>query len=177
MNPVYQTYLKFLPSPNNPPASAALEPLNNYLDPAEPYNWFYEAFANRYDYAPSEKHRFFGRWSWLKYRENRQDWTYAVDPGLMTNGVNRNNLGTMADYVYTPSASTVFDVEAGANFNQEANILTPTALAFHAQLPWACRTYMDAKAGVTMRCRSCRLPGMTRWASGSRHGPITRSSR
>jgi Carboxypeptidase regulatory-like domain len=147
VNPVYPTYLKFLPSPNNPPASSALEPLNNYLDPAEPYNWFYEAFANRYDYAPSEKHRFFGRWSWLKYRENRQDWTYAVDPGLMTNGVNRNNLGTMADYVYTPSASTVFDVEAGANFNQEGNILTPTALNFTPSsvgLP----AYMDAKAGV-----------------------------
>jgi len=51
VNPAYSTYLKFLPSINNAPASANLEPLNNYLDPAEPYNWFYEAFANRYDYA------------------------------------------------------------------------------------------------------------------------------
>jgi len=49
---------------------------------------------------------------------------------LMTNGVNRNNLGLMADYVYTHSATTVFDVEAGTNFNQEGNILTPTALDY-----------------------------------------------
>ncbi|MCU1261899.1 MAG: hypothetical protein JWO80_4784, partial [Bryobacterales bacterium] len=147
INPVYPTYLKFLPNPNNPPASASLEPLNNYLDPAEPYNWFYEAFANRYDYSMSEKHHFFGRWSWLKYRENRQDWTYATDPGLMTNGVNRNNLGLMADYVFTPSASTVFDISAGTNFNQEGNILTSTALQFTPSsvgLP----AYLDAKAGA-----------------------------
>ena len=146
VNPVYPTYLKFLPNPNNPPPNAASEPLNNYLDPAEPYNWFYEAFANRYDYALSEKHHFFGRWSYLKYRENRQDWTYATDPGLMTNGVNRNNAGLMADYVFTPTASTVFDIGAGANFNQEGNILTSTALHFTPSsvgLP----AYLDVKAG------------------------------
>jgi hypothetical protein len=95
----------------------------------------------------SEKHHFFGRWSWLKYRENRQDWTYATDPGLMTNGVNRNNLGLMADYVFTPSASTVFDVGAGANFNQEGNILTSTALNFTPSLV-GLPGYLDAKAGA-----------------------------
>ena len=29
----------------------------------------------------------------------------------MTNGVNRNNLGATASWVYTPNASTVIDVE------------------------------------------------------------------
>ena len=145
INPAYQTYTKFEPVPNNPPASSALEPLNNYLDPGEPYNWSYGAIANRFDYQLSEKHRFFGRWSWLKYREDRQDWTYQTDRGLMTNGVNRNNLGATASWIYTPNASTVVDVAAGGNNNLEGNILTPVALAFTPSsvgLP----AYMDTKA-------------------------------
>ena len=91
INPANATYMKFLPAPNNPPANPNLEPLNNYLGVAEPYNWSYTALANRFDYQHSEKHRFFGRWSWLKYREDRQDWTFETARGLKTNGVNRNN--------------------------------------------------------------------------------------
>ena len=94
----------------------------------------------------SEKHRFFGRWSWLKYREDRQDWTYETDRGLMTNGVNRNNLGATANWVYTPTSSTVVDVAAGGNNNLEGNILTPLALSFTPSsvgLP----AYLDAQAG------------------------------
>jgi hypothetical protein len=146
INPAYQTYTTFEPIPNNPPASSTLEPLNNYLDPGEPYNWSYSAVANRFDYQLSEKHRFFGRWSWLKYREDRQDWTYETKRGLMTNGVNRNNLGATASWVYTPSASTVIDVAAGGNNNLEGNILTPVALGYTPSsvgLP----AYLDAKAG------------------------------
>src|SRR5215471_11957722 len=145
INPAYQTYAKFEPTPNNPPANNTLEPLNNYLDPGEPYNWSYSAIANRFDYQLSEKHRFFGRWSWLKYREDRQDWTYQTARGLMTNGVNRNNLGATASWVYTPNASTVVDVAGGGNNNLEGNILTPVALAFTPSsvgLPG----YMDTKA-------------------------------
>ena len=147
VNPVYGTYLGFEPGPNNLPASAALEPLNNYQDPGEPYNWFYEAFTNRFDYQHSEKNRFFGRWSWLKYREDRQDWTYQTARGLMTNGVNRNNLGATVNWVYIPSATMVIDASAGANHNQEGNILTQTALKFTpggVGLP----SYLDAKAGA-----------------------------
>lgn len=147
VNPAYATYLKFLPTPNNLPLSNKLEPLNNYIDPAEPYNWAYKAIANRYDYALSEKHRFFGRGNWLQYREDRQDWTYETARGLQTNGVNRNNIGISADYVYAPTASTIFDFEAGANHNQEGNILTQTALQYTPSkvgLP----AYLDAKAGA-----------------------------
>jgi hypothetical protein len=147
IDPVYSTYVKFLPTPNNPPASANLQPLNNFLDPAEPYNWSYEAFANRIDYVVSEKNRFFARWNWLKYREDRNDWTWQTDRGLMTNGINRNNLGIIGDWVYTPTARTIFDVEAGANNFREASILKPVALAFTPSavgLP----EYMDAQAGV-----------------------------
>ena len=146
INPAYQTYTKFEPVPNNLPASSSLEPLNNYLDPGEPYNWSYSAIANRFDYQLSEKHRFFGRWSWLKYREDRQDWTYETARGLMTNGVNRNNLGATANWVYTPGSSTVIDFSAGGNNFLEGNILTPVALGFTPSsvgLP----AYLDAKAG------------------------------
>jgi hypothetical protein len=146
INPAYSTYAKFEPAPNNLPASSSLEPLNNYLDPGEPYNWSYSAISNRFDYQLSEKHRFFGRWSWLKYREDRQDWTYETARGLMTNGVNRNNLGATASWVFTPNASTVLDVAGGGNNNLEGNILTPVALGYTPSkvgLP----SYLDAKAG------------------------------
>ena len=147
VNPVYPTYVKFLPTPNNSPSSVTQEPLNNYVDPAEPYNWSYSAVANRFDYQLSERHRFFGRWNWLKYREDRQDWTYETARGLMTNGVNRNSLGLTASYVFTPRASTVINIDAGANNFREGNILTPTALDYTPSavgLP----TYLDAKAGA-----------------------------
>ena len=81
----------------------------------------------------------------------------------MTNGVNRNNLGATANWVYTPSASTVVDVAGGGNNNLEGNILTPVALAFTPSsvgLP----AYMDTKAGpahalpIMSFCR-VRYPG------------------
>ncbi len=146
INPANATYSKFFPNPNNPPAAASLEPLNNYLGVAEPYNWSYGAFANRFDYQRSEKHRFFGRWTWLKYREDRQDWTYETVRGLQTNGVNRNNRGLTANWVFTPAASTVFDIGGSANHFREGNILTSVATGYTpggVGLP----AYMDQKAG------------------------------
>ncbi|MGH9633034.1 MAG: hypothetical protein ACRD7E_32425, partial [Bryobacteraceae bacterium] len=146
INPANATYSKFFPTPNNPPARANLEPLNNYLGVAEPYNWSYGAFVNRFDYQHSEKHRFFGRWTWLKYREDRQDWTYETARGLQTNGVNRNNRGITASWVFTPTSTTIFDVGAAANHFREGNILTSVATDFlpsDVGLP----AYMDQKAG------------------------------
>lgn len=146
IDPVYNTYTKFLPTPNNPTA-AGQQPLNNFLDPAEPYNWFYEAFANRIDYTLSDKSRLFARWNWLKYREDRNDFTWQDNWGLMTNGVNRNNLGVTADWTYTANARTVIDINGSANNFREGNILTPVALAYTPSsvgLP----SYLDAKAGV-----------------------------
>jgi hypothetical protein len=147
INPANAAYSKFFPNPNNPPAAANLEPLNNYLGVAEPYNWSYGAFANRFDYQRSEKHRFFGRWTWLKYREDRQDWTYETLRGLQTNGVNRNNRGLTANWVFTPASSTVFDIGGSVNHFREGNILTSVATGFTpgaVGLP----AYMDQKAGA-----------------------------
>lgn len=146
INPAHATYSNFFPNPNNNPASANLEPLNNYLGVAEPYNWSYAALANRFDYQHSERHRFFGRWTWLKYREDRQDWTYETVRGLQTNGVNRNNRGLTANWVFTPTSTTILDVGAAANHFREGNILTSVATGFKPSdvgLP----AYMDQKAG------------------------------
>ena len=146
INPASATYNKFFPNPNSPPLAANLEPLNNYVGVAEPFNWSYSAFANRFDYQLSEKHRFFGRWSWLKYREDRQDWTYETARGLQTNGVNRNNNGIVLNWVYSPTGRTVLDIGAAANNFREGNILTSVATAFKPSdvgLP----SYLDQKAG------------------------------
>jgi len=146
INPANSTYSQFFPNPNNPPAAANLEPLNNYLGVAEPYNWSYGALANRIDYNLSEKHRFFGRWTWLKYREDRQDWTYETKRGLQTNGVNRNNRGITANYVFTPNGSTVLDVQGAINHFREGNILTDVATSYKPSavgLP----DYLDQFAG------------------------------
>src|ERR1044071_2618881 len=146
INPAGSVYSGFFPTPNNPPARSNLEPLNNYVGVAEPFNWSYKAVANRFDYQYSERHRFFGRWSWLKYREDRQDWTYETARGLQTNGVNRNNTGITANYVYTRNSSTILDVQGAINHFREGNILTSVALGYKPSdvgLP----AYMDQAAG------------------------------
>lgn len=132
VNPANATYSAFFPTPNNSPAAANLEPLNNYLGVAEPFNWSYGALANRFDYNHSEKHRFFGRWTWLKYREDRQDWTYETKRGLQANGVNRNNRGLTLNYVFTPNGTTILDVQGAINHFREGNILTSVAKDYKA---------------------------------------------
>jgi hypothetical protein len=147
INPTAKTYLGFEPVPNNPPSSANLEPLNNYVGATEPRNWAYWALSNRIDYQISDKHRFFGRWSYLNYREDTLDWTYQSKRGLMTYGWNRNNLGVTANWVSTPGPTTVVDVALAVNNYSEGNILSAVALGYTPSsvgLP----AYLDAKAGA-----------------------------
>ena len=76
--------------------------------------------------------------------------------GLQTNGVNRNNLGITADWVYTPRASTVFDVDAGANNFQEGQYPdTRSRLATRPSTSDCPPTWMQRPARST-RFRSCR---------------------
>ena len=146
INPAYKAYAGFLPTPNTPPLNARDEPLNNYTGSAEPFNWSYKAASNRIDYNLSEKHRLFGRWTWMKYREDRQDWTYETVRGLHTNGVNRNLKSAMLDYVFTQSGSTVYDVMTSFSDFEEGSAykvpfdFPPSKLG----LP----SYLDQKAGV-----------------------------
>ena len=114
-NPTYNSYLKFLPVPNNDPATARAEPSNNYLAVGMPFNWNYKAYNNRMDYNLSEKHRFFGRWSWNNFDEDFYDWTYETYKGLERAGLIRHNAGGTIDYVYTKSAATLLDISFGVN--------------------------------------------------------------
>jgi hypothetical protein len=144
-NPTYNAYLKLLPTPNNDPSNPRLEPLNNYVAVATPLNFQYEAYANRVDYQHSLKHRFFGRWSWNDYIEDRGDWTYETARGLNTSGLSRHNIGATVDWVYTVGPSTVLDFAVAGNEFRDGNKLTvpfnykPSDVGLPA--------YMDAKAG------------------------------
>ncbi|HEY6402109.1 MAG TPA: hypothetical protein VI479_11910, partial [Blastocatellia bacterium] len=145
VNPAYDAYIKLLPQANNNPTDPRLEPTNNYLGVAMPFDWTYRAIANRLDYVHSEKHRFFFRWNTLTYREDRLDWTYESARGLHKDGINRDNLSGTADWVYTHSGRTVFDfVVAASDFRQGPLFEAPfTFSPSDVGLP----TYLDDKAG------------------------------
>ncbi|MBI3472937.1 MAG: carboxypeptidase regulatory-like domain-containing protein [Candidatus Solibacter usitatus] len=145
INPMYDAYVKLLPKPNNDPTNPRQEPRNNYLATATPYNWDYTAYSNRIDYNHSSRHRFFQRWSWNDFLEDRGDWTYESARGLHSNGLNRHNLGGTVDWVLTKSATTVFDFAVAANEFREGDRIT-TPLQFTPSsvgLP----QYLDVKAG------------------------------
>jgi len=142
-NPVYDAYLKLLPTPNN--SGANLEHRNNYLAVGTPYNWDYKAFSNRVDYNATQNHRTFVRWSYNDFLEDRGDWTYESARGLHANGLNRNNVGATADWVWTKSASTIFDFSVALNQFREGNI-RPVALGFKPS-DVGFPAYMDQQAG------------------------------
>jgi hypothetical protein len=145
VNPAYKSYVSFLPTPNNDPLNPGGQPNNNYISAGQPYNEDYWAATNRMDYNLSGKHRFYGRWAWNKLIENRGDWTYESAPGLNSNNLYRENRGGTIDWVYSPSASTVLDFNAGINDFIEA-YKWMTAVKYKPSdvgLP----AYLDEKAG------------------------------
>jgi hypothetical protein len=121
MSPIYDAYTKLIPKPNNDPTSPSQAPTNNYLAVGMPYNWDYQAFSNRVDVQASAKHRFFGRWSWNDFLQNRSDWTYQTMPGLHSDGLNRHDLGATIDWVWAKSATTVFDFAVSGNEFRDGN--------------------------------------------------------
>lgn len=144
-NPVYNSYVKFYPAPNNDPTDPRQEPRNNYLAFATPYNWDYRAYQHRIDYNASSKHRFFGRWSWNEFFEDRGDWTYSTLRGLNSNGLNRKNQGATVDWTWTVNARTVLDAAVAANEYTDGS-RQPVPMSFKpsdAGLP----AYLDEWAG------------------------------
>lgn len=145
-NPAYEAYAKIYPLPNVAlPLSE--DPVNNYLASRTPYNWDYKAFSNRIDYQISNKWRSFGRWSYNNFGpEDRGDWVYETARGLNLNGLVRNNKGGNIDFIYTQSATTLWNVNIAMNQFREGNI-QPKALQFKPStvgLP----SYLDEKAGA-----------------------------
>lgn len=146
VNPTYDAYLKFLPTPNNEPANPRLEPLNNYVAVAMPWIMNYYAVTNRIDYQHSNQHRFFARWTSSDWDEDRFDWVYESFPGLRGKQQNtRRNLGATLDWVYAPSASTVFNITGMYNGFRQGGLM-PVPRQFKPSdvgLP----KYLDDKAG------------------------------
>ncbi len=144
INPGIGLYNSIFPTPNNPPALATSEPLNNYVASGMPWQFDYYSFSNRVDYQHSDKHRFFGRWNWSDFKENRSDWTYETATGLQSSDLQRANKGAMVDWVYVPTATTFFDFAVSANQFVEGVLgaTTKTYSPSDAGLP----SYVDQKA-------------------------------
>jgi len=144
-NPGYNTYRDFLPTPNNPPASG-FEPLENYQATNMPRDWHYKSYSNRMDYNAGNRHRFYGRWTWSKYREQQEDWTYETRPGLHTTGVNRNYKAGIANWAWTVTPRTLVDATFSLSDFEEGNLF---------EVPFEYKpsdvglpNYLDAKAGA-----------------------------
>ncbi|MGH9659759.1 MAG: carboxypeptidase regulatory-like domain-containing protein [Bryobacteraceae bacterium] len=143
-NPGYTTYRDFLPAPNNPPAPGR-EPLENYQATNMPRDWHYKSYSNRMDYNASDRHRFYARWTWSKYREEQEDWTYETRPGLHTTGVNRNYKAGIANWAWTLTPQTLVDATFSLSDFEEGNLFVvpfeykPSAVGLPA--------YLDTKAG------------------------------
>ena len=118
---------------------------NNYFNGAIPFNWDYKAFMNRFDWIASTNDRFFVRWSYNKFVEDRNDWTYSTARWLHSNALNRVGKSGNVDWVHTFSSTTILNVAVAINryvddeLRQEMKKYKPSDVG----LP----TYMDQKAG------------------------------
>jgi hypothetical protein len=144
INPVYDSYAKMLPTPNNDPSDPRREPLENYIATAMPWNFDYYSVSNRFDYHHSNAHRFFARWSWSRFLEDRSDWTYETARGIHSSDLERAHIAGTADWVWTASPSTFFDFAVTTNRYREG-VLGAAVKKFKPSdvgLP----AYLDAKA-------------------------------
>jgi hypothetical protein len=144
LNPMYKFYEKLYPLPNNPPQMDA-EGRNNYFNGAIPFNWDYKALQNRVDYVMNEKNRIFFRWSYNKFVEDRNDWTFETARFLHSNALNRINKGAGFDYVRTLNSTTILNAAIAYNryFDNGLNIEQQKFKASDVGLP----KYIDEKAG------------------------------
>jgi len=121
INPMYNAYVKFLPTPNNDPTDPGKEPVNNYIAAGMPYNWIYDSLQHRIDYHHSEDHRFFGRWSWHHLEEDSYDWTYESAPGLHSSDYFTRSASAVVGYTYVPAPRTILDFGLAANKYSDGN--------------------------------------------------------
>jgi hypothetical protein len=119
-NPGYKFFTGILPGPNNDP-DPAKEPLNNYLAITTPLLRDYKAYTNRMDYHFSDRHRFFGRWTYNDWVNDALDWTYDTLRGLQSSKQSRTNLAGTVDWVWTISSATVLDVAVAVNNYREGS--------------------------------------------------------
>jgi hypothetical protein len=143
VNPVYNSYLKLMPAPNND-LDPRKEPLNNYLSIA-PLLRDYKAYGSRIDFHQSDKHRFFGRWTDNEWHAFACDWTYTTMRGLQNCSGARWNFGATVDWVYTVGPRSVLDVSFAGN--QYSSASEPTTAMQFKPSDMGLPAYLDQKAG------------------------------
>ncbi|OYW12323.1 MAG: hypothetical protein B7X34_02010, partial [Acidobacteriia bacterium 12-62-4] len=141
---MYDFYSKVYPLPNNP-AIADLDGNSNlFSDPLVKYDYF--AMQNRADWNATSRDKFFFRWSYNKFSNDRQDWSYSTIPGLHSEALRRNNIGGSVDYVRTFNTATLLNVNLSYNRywdNRPLNEVQWSYSPSQVGLP----DYLDAKAG------------------------------
>ena len=159
---MYNFYTQRMPVPNNDPEDPRREPVNNYIASGMPNNVYFSSWMNRFDYHAGEKHRFFFRWLKTDFIEDAQDYTYETEPGLMAWNERRPALTGAANWTYTATPATLFDLTiSGNSFLLENQRLgtrryKPTSVGLPA--------YMDAKCAPKCRLPYVVWPGMTAWS-------------
>ena len=129
MPKMYKFYSDLYPVPNNDPTDPKQEPRNNYMAVATPWLWNYRAYQDRIDYNATPSHRFFGRWSWNNFDEDRQDWTYSTIRGMNTGGINRKNMAATVDWTWIVNGTTLLNISGAANEFTSGN-RKPVPLSF-----------------------------------------------
>ncbi|MFB3825531.1 MAG: carboxypeptidase regulatory-like domain-containing protein [Bryobacteraceae bacterium] len=165
VNPAAKFFTGILPIPNNDP-DPAMEPANNYIAVDMPLLRDYKAYTNRIDYRYSDRHKFFGRWSWNDWINDSGDWTYSTFRGLQTGGPStRTNLGATADWVYTISSSAVLEAAVSVNNYREGPrpVIPLQFKPSDVGLP----AYMDAKAGDRHHLPQMSVAGYESMGRGS----------
>jgi hypothetical protein len=144
-NPMMNYYTKIMPEPNNL-SDPSQPPVNDYFAGRTPWNWDFKSFSNRYDYNANDRHKFFGRWLWEDFYENRNDWLYETAPGLNSNGLVRHTLNGSLGWTWSLGSGTVIDAQGSVNEYIEGSKATvATAIKpSDVGLP----SYMDAQAGA-----------------------------
>lgn len=176
INPAYSAYAGFLPAPNNNPLSATAEPTNNYIAVNQPNMYDYYAVNHRMDYHASDKHRFFGKWTWNDFDADTLDFNYETKRGLSSLVQHRDGIGATIDWVYTMSPQTVLDVAVAGNtfFDGTVPSLRETMTAADVGLP----AYIDQQAGNRTKIPIMAVTGYKNvsgynYPSGPRAGTIS----
>ncbi len=122
VNPMYNLYTQFLPTPNQNPTSPGLAPTSNYLGAAEPDQTHSHVWGFRTDFNPSASDRLFFRAAGSYFTEEDDDWTYEspLSNGLHATWRLRKSWSYTGSWTRVLGKSTVVDTQIGANWFLDA---------------------------------------------------------
>jgi hypothetical protein len=138
---IFDWYTSRLPQPNSAPASALVEPFNNFLALGQVDNVDYTGMAGRGDYAATARNRFSFSWNWSHFIENAQDWMYATEKGMQDWDNIRTARGGILNWTFSKSANTV--IAASVSANQWYNVQKTQGVRKYKPSDIGFPTYMD----------------------------------